>query len=130
MLETATRGLPPEARVVHAELTAWGHWARTAEERGFSPISPIGRMIEYGPLGAAQGGKPPVIMPPAIARIDGAIARLPPSEKSAVVAYYTHYEPVEASCKRWKKGSNVRAFQYVLRRARERLSYILELDRN
>lgn len=111
--------MEPHSREVHLRLEAWGRWAH--EGNGAWPsITPIGRMMEYGPLGAAQPGKPPITMPEEIAVTDAAVARLCVIDRRAIVAYYTREEPIEACAKRIRMS--VRHFQRVLWRARHRLA--------
>lgn len=108
-----------DTKLVHLRLEAWGEWAKQHESIGYPAITPIGRMMEYGPMGAAQEGRPPVSMPDEIAATDAAVARLGAIDRKAVTEYYTRWEAAEVIARRC--GLRVRQFQSVLRRARWRL---------
>ena len=114
-----------ETKAVHVMLEAWGKWARHAEGNGWSPITILGRLIECGPQGSAQPGKPPISMPDDIARIDGAVAKLGDIDKRTIIAYYTRWEPIEVLARRLSMRE--RQMRSVLQRARWRLTAYLGL---
>lgn len=113
-----------ESRLIHSRLESWARWARDfSEARAYPAVSVVGRMMEYGALGASQQGRPPVSMPDEIAAVDAAVARLGDIDQRAIKAYYLHWEPIENCAKRLRM--NVRPFQSLLRRARWRIAIIL-----
>jgi hypothetical protein len=80
-------------------------------------------MIEQGPRGASQQGRPPVEIPEAIAVVDAAVCRLGAVDRRVIQIYYLHWEPIEVMARR--SDMRVRQFQNILRRARWRiLGYI------
>ena len=117
--------MDPDTKIVHIRLEAWGRWSRDAQLRPFPSVSVIGRMMEYGALGAAQEGRPPVSMPDDIAAVDAAVARLWGIGKAAVVRYYTHSEPISVSARECRMKA--RQFQHVLNRARHLIGMWLQL---
>jgi DNA-directed RNA polymerase specialized sigma24 family protein len=116
-----------ESRFVHTRLEAWAQWAREFQEaRAYPSMSTVGRMMEYGALGASQEGRPPISMPDEIAEVDAAVARLCDMDNRAIKAYYLHWEPIENCAKRL--NMNVRPFQSLLRRARWRMTLFLHCE--
>lgn len=109
-----------DTKLVHALLEAWGRWAKDVDSRGWPPMTLLSRMIEFGPQGASQQGKPPISMPDEIARVDAAVGRLCEIDKRAVIAYYTRWEPMEVLAKRLHMRE--RQVRRVLDRARWRLA--------
>lgn len=108
--------------MVHMRLEAWGKWAH--ENTGaWPPQTLLGRMIEQGPMGAAQAGKPPISMPAEIAATDAAVARLGMIDRRALTDYYTRWEPLEVLARR--ASMRTRQLQRVLQRARWRVAVIL-----
>jgi len=120
----AANRMDPDTKVVHARLVAWAKWARE-NLHSFPPITILGRMIEYGALGAAQAGNPPVCIPDDIAAVDAAVSRLRPDHKETIIAYYTHWEAPEVTARRL--GMHYREMRAVLHRARHCLVYLLKL---
>lgn len=116
--------MDPETKLVHARLEEWGKWAKDiADSNGLPPITVIGRMMEYGPLGAAQAGRPPVSLPDRVAAIDGAVARLCEIDRRGIKEYYLKWQPIEVSARHLSKS--VRQFQTILKRARWRIAFDL-----
>jgi len=116
----AINAMDPDTKLIHAMLEAWGKWAKDMESHGWPAQTLLARMIEYGPQGASQQGRPPVAMPDEIAKTDAAVARLCVTDRRAVVAYYTRWEPPQIIAKRLHMRE--RQFRNVLQRARWRLS--------
>jgi len=112
-----------ESRAIHDLLEQWGKWALDSTLRAYPPITLLGRMIKYGPRGAAESGPPPVAMPSHIAAVDAAVAKLGEIDRKAIKAYYTREQPTEACAK--DCHMRVRQFQNVLRRARWRVAIFI-----
>ena len=112
--------MDPEGKRVHARLEAWARWSRDASLRALPAVSVIGRMMEYGALGAAQAGRPPISIPEEIALVDAAVARLESLDQRVLKAYYLHWETIETSAHRVHRS--VRQLQSLLKRARWRLA--------
>lgn len=121
----ALNHMDPDTKAVHLRLEAWGVWAHSHEVQAWPEMSVIGRMMKYGTLEAAHHTRAPISMPDEIAAVDAAVARLGDIDKRAIIAYYTHWEAVEATAKR--TGMRVRQLYNVLRRARWRLSGMLDV---
>jgi len=120
----AANRMDPDTKVVHARLMEWAKWARE-NLHALPPITLLGRMIEYGALGAAQSGTPPVTIPDHIAAVDAAVSRLRPDHKRTIIAYYTEWEAPEQLAKRL--GMEYREMRAVLHRARHCLVYLLKI---
>ena len=121
----AINAMDPDTKLIHAMLEAWGKWAKDMESHGWPAQTLLARMIEYGPQGASQQGRPPVAMPDEIAQIDAAVARLCQIDKNAVVAYYTRWEPPDVVAKRLRIKE--RELRRTLQRARWRLAAWLRI---
>ena len=121
----AMNAMDPDTMLVHAMLEAWGRWAKDMESHGWPLETILARMMEYGPQGAAQQGRPPISMPEDIARIDAAVAQLCVIDRRAVVAYYTRWEPPEAVARRLHIKE--RELRRTLQRARWRLAAWLRI---
>lgn len=109
-----------ETKVVHARLEAWGKWARDAGLRAWPAETLLARVMEQGPMGAGQQGRPPISMPDEIATIDAAVTRLGDIDRRVVQTYYLRWEPLEIMARR--HSLRARQFQNVLRRARWRIA--------
>jgi hypothetical protein len=116
-----------DTKAIHNRLECWGEWARSdGTGVGWPAATLLGRMIEFGPQGAAQEGRGPVDMPGEIAVTDAAVARLGVIDKSVIRAYYIHWAPPEVI---WKRCAGIRSFsqfKIVLRRARWRVGGFLD----
>jgi hypothetical protein len=110
--------MDPETKAVHIRLEQWG--AETRESlHGYPPVTMLGRLIEQGPMGAAQTGKPPVALSDAAARVDACVAKLCQIDQRALRAYYQGWMTVYELSR--KLSMRERQAQNVLRRARWRL---------
>ena len=120
----AINHMDPETKAVHLRLESWGAWAREGGTTCAWPARTIlGRLIEDGPSGAAQSGRPPVSMPEDIAAVDAAVAHLGDIDRKVVHTYYVGWLPIEAQARACHM--RVRMFQNVLRRARWRVGGFL-----
>lgn len=113
-----------ETKIVHERLEAWGRWARDSEVRAWPKTTLLGRVIEQGPMGASQQGKPPINIPDQVAVVDAAVCRLGAIDRGVIQTYYLRWEPIEVMARRHKM--RVRQFQNVLRRARWRILGFIE----
>lgn len=112
--------MDPDTKAVHIRLEAWASWAREGEVREYPSVSLLGRVIDQGLAGAGQHGRPPIVMPDPIARIDSAVARLGVIDRRVIEAYYVKpWQPPNVMARR--HGMRIRQFQNVLRRARWRI---------
>lgn len=123
----AMNHMDPETKMVHVRLEAWADWVRTELPREFPSITVLGRVIEQGALGAAQGTAAPINMPEAVAITEKAVLRLGQIDQKVIRAYYFNWAPVEMLARRVHMRR--REFENVLRRARWRVSgYINALE--
>jgi len=119
--------MDPETRATHARLEAWGKWARDSGIQAWPKRTMLGRMIEEGPSGASQQGKPPIAMPRDVADVDAAVGHLGAIDKQVIQTYYLRWEPKEVMARR--NSMRVRQFDNVLRRARWRITgYLAALN--
>jgi hypothetical protein len=119
--------MDPETKMVHSRLEKWGKWSRDCEARAWPEATMLGRLIEQGPMGAAQSGKPPISMPDDVAAVDAAVARLGDIDKGVIKSYYMRWETIETTARR--NGMRLRQLQNVLRRARWRVAiYLAGID--
>ena len=116
--------MDPDTRRVHLRLEEWGRWARDAEMRPWPRRTLLGRVIDQGPSGAGETGRPPIAMPDAIAVVDAAIAKLGAIDRGVVQTYYQRWEAPEVMARRLHM--RVRQFQSVLRRARWRIGGFID----
>lgn len=116
--------MDPETKRVHVRLEEWGKWARDAEIRPWPRRTLLGRVMDQGPSGAGESGRPPISMPNAIALVDAAVSRLGDIDRRVVQTYYLRWEPPEVMARR--VGMRLRQFQSVLRRARWRIGGYLD----
>jgi hypothetical protein len=113
-----------DTKAVHYRLEQWGKWSKDGEVRAWPSITPMGRMVEEGPHGAGQVGKPPISMPEPIAEVDAAVARLGQIDQRVIKQYYRYWEPTEVMARRL--GMRKRQFENVLRRSRWRILGFLD----
>jgi hypothetical protein len=109
-----------DTKLVHIRLEAWGHWSKSERLREYPQVTLLARVIEQGPMGASQSGRPPVTMPEAVAVTERAVLRCPQIDQRVLKVYYTEWAPVETMAR--KCSMRVKQFQNVLRRARWRVS--------
>lgn len=110
--------MDPETKAVHIRLEQWG--AETREDlHAFPPVTMLGRLIEQGPMGAGQTGKPPVALSDPAARVDACVAKLSGVDQRALRLYYQAWMGVEVLARELRMRE--RQAQNVLRRARWRL---------
>lgn len=111
--------MDPETRLVHSLLVEWGSVCRDTH-RAWSSGTVLSKLIEFGPMGAGQSGKPNETIPDRLAHVDAAVSRLGAIDKASIKEYYTRgEEPLEAVARRLRMRT--RELQNVLRRARWRI---------
>lgn len=111
--------MDPETKAVHIRLEQWG--AETRERgSGYPSITLLGRLMEQGPMGAGQEGRPPVALSEAAAHIDACVAKLCQIDQRALREYYQHQVGMYELSR--KLSMRERQAQNVLRRARWRLA--------
>jgi len=110
--------MDPETKAIHIRLEQWG--AETRERlSGFPETTLLGRLIEQGPMGAGQSGRPPVSLSGPAARIDTCVAKLCQIDQKALRTYYQRQLSREMLARELKMRE--RQAQNVLRRARWRV---------
>jgi hypothetical protein len=110
--------MDPETRAVHLRLEQWG--AETRENpSGYPPVTMLGRLMEQGPMGASQTGRPPVTLSEAASHIDVCVAKLCQIDQRALRFYYQAQISREMLAARLRMRE--RQAQNVLRRARWRV---------
>jgi hypothetical protein len=106
-----------ESKAAHIRLEQWGRETRDSLN-GYPPVTLLGRLIEQGPTGAGQTGRPPVALSELSAHADSCVAKLCQIDQRVLRYYYQHDEPMEALAR--KMSMRVRQAQNVLKRARWR----------
>jgi hypothetical protein len=127
MSERSTKAMnhmDPDTKFVHARLEEWARWAKESEIRAWPSITLLGRVIEQGPTGSGQSGRPPTDMPEQVASIDRAVCKLGDIDRGVVRTYYLKWEPINVMARR--NSMRVLQFQRVLRRARWRIMGYLD----
>lgn len=116
-------GRRPADADIHDRLVDWGRAVGGRQVAGDWPSTTIlGRLIEFGPMGAGQAGSTGPIGDPAIVDTEHAVARLPARYRRAVVDFYAGANRLNVSiCARRARCSN-RQFQDLLKHARIMLS--------
>jgi|GEM_PF-1260625 len=109
--------MDPETKEAHLRLEEWGRETRDASN-GYPSTTLLGRLIEQGPMGAGQSGKPPVSLSESASRADACVAKLCQIDQRVLRYYYQHWVGVEEVAKFMRM--RVRQAQNVLRRARWR----------
>jgi DNA-directed RNA polymerase specialized sigma24 family protein len=107
-----------ETKVIHLRLELWGRETRN-RLNGWPETTLLGRLIEQGPMGAPQAGRPPTDLSEPSARVDGCVAKLPQIDQRVLRTYYQRQlsrEDLGRVC-----GMRERQAQNVLRRARWRV---------
>jgi hypothetical protein len=116
--------MDPETRAVHLRLERWGKVTRAGIDNGWPPSTMLGRMIDQGPMGAAQTGRPPTALSEDDQRTDAAVAKLCEIDRRAITMYYQRWISIEVLAK--GLHMRVRQAQNVLRRARWRVGAHLD----
>lgn len=118
--------MDPETKAIHLRLERWGEETRESIS-GYPPVTMLGRLIEQGPMGAAQTGKPPVALSDAAARVDACVAKLCQIDQRVLRHYYQGWMTVYELSR--KMSMRERQAQNVLRRARWRLgAHLLAME--
>lgn len=124
MRDVRANRMDTDTRIVHERLEQWGRWAKESEAKAWPESTLLGRVIEQGANGASQQGRPPIMIPEAVAAVDAAVCRLAGVDRAVIQTYYLRWEPVEVMARRHQM--RVRQFQHVLRRARWRILGFLD----
>lgn len=112
----AMNHMDPETKLIHADLEVWGKETRDRAENGLPAVTILGRLIDQGPMGAGQTGRPTSDLSPRSALIDACVARLWGIGKRCIKRYYQSWEPMEVMAR--KEGISVSQMKDVLRRSR------------
>jgi hypothetical protein len=112
----AMNHMDPDTKLIHADLEVWGRETRDREENGLPAVTILGRLIDQGPMGAGQTGRPISDLSPRSALIDMCVARLWKVGQCCIKRYYRSWEPMEIMAK--KEGISVSKMKEVLRRSR------------
>ena len=115
--------IPPNELGLHRKLEEWGSWARECEVAGYPPVTLLGRLIEFGAIGASHPSEPPISIPQSVALIDSAVAKLEATLRSCLIAYYTHWESIGVSARR--VGLDEHRFAAMIGRARKQLLILI-----
>lgn len=108
-----------DTKRVHLRLEEWANAVGSDQLNGWPKVTMLGRLIEQGPMGASQQGKPPVSISDAVAIVDAAVARLGEVDRKVIRSYYLHCDSTEVNARR--VNMRVMQFNNVLKRARWRL---------
>ena len=120
------RPVMADLRLVDERLAAWGDWARSASsDNGWPPRTMLGKVIEEGFTGAAQGGPPPTQIPEAVAETDRAIAQLPPKYLRVVKIWYASSVRYNQCAGAKLARMDTRRFRQILQVARELVKHNL-----
>lgn len=120
---TQRAGRRPADAAIHDRLVDWGRAVGGRQLAGDWPSTTLlGRLIEFGPMGAGQPGALAPLGDPVIVDTEHAIARLPQRYRKAIVDFYASVNRLNTSlCARRARCSN-RQFQDLLKHARMMLS--------
>lgn len=117
----------PEAHrsEIDVALEAWGRWARSALSGiGWSPISLLARVIEYGVRGAAQSAGVRILEIDSMCElVDKAILRLDETQREVILRTYLTHEPSQITAQ--KCGLTYGYYRNVLSKARMRIGDML-----
>lgn len=84
---TLKNGVPAEVEWL---MQCWARGARKmAKELNWPASTVLARIIEYGPLGASNSGKPPTALSSDEEEIDKILSKMPPQLKKVIVTHYT-----------------------------------------
>ena len=110
-----------ESKEAHAALEMWARWAGSAfSALGYSRVSIIAKLIEFGPLGAAGSfGPVPVEIDTTCEVVDRAILRLDSTEREVIYRTYLHNDAAQVTAK--KCGLTYGYYREVLAKARQRV---------
>lgn len=111
--------MDPETKAIHIRLEQWGLETRDSLN-GYPSITLLGRLIEQGPMGAGQQGKPPVDLSEAAAHVDACVGKLCQIDQRVLKFYYQ--AQISRDVLAHKMRMRERQAQNVLRRARWRLA--------
>lgn len=107
-----------ETKIIHIRLEQWG--AETRERiAGWPEKTLLGRLIEQGPMGAGQEGRPPVVLSEPAAHVDVCVARCCQIDQRALRLYYQGWMAMSELAEKLRMRE--RQAQNVLRRARWRV---------
>lgn len=116
----ALNAMDADTKRIHLRLEAWAHAVGDDTANAWPRVTLLGRLIEQGPTGASQSGRPPVAMSDEVAVVDAAVARLGDIDRAVIKSYYMHWVSTEINARRLKM--RVAQFRNVLTRARWRLT--------
>lgn len=120
----AMNKMDPETKVIHVRLEVWARWAKANPElRAFPESTLLGKVVEFGIAGAAQGGAP-VTMSDAVQITERAVNKLGEIDRKVIISYYMKWQPIESLARMCRMRT--REFQNVLRRARFRVRCYVE----
>lgn len=109
-----------DTKRVHLRLEEWALTVGDDTANAWPKVTLLGRLIEQGPNGASQSGRPPVAMSDAVAVVDAAVAKLGDIDRKVIKIYYLHWASIEAMA--GLAGMRIPQFRNVLKRARWRLT--------
>ncbi len=87
----------------------------------------LGRLIEQGPTGAGQQGRPPISIPEPIARVDAAVGQLIGIERSIICIRYVYCPHLSAEQQRKKLNMSEHRWVTKLRNARRAIKVAIDV---
>lgn len=115
--------MDPQTKLTHLRLESWGRATRGHEGVGWPAATLLARMIEQGPMGASQQGRPPVDLCDRDAKTDAAVARLGVIDQKVARDYYQGWFTISMLARRHRMRE--RQVQNILRRIRDRVGGFL-----
>lgn len=115
----AVSHMSPETRYVHARLEEWAAHNRDRFAQAWPAVTVLGRVAEFGPMGASQGSQAPDNVPQSVTNIERAVLKLGEIDRKVITQYYTRWSMLRIMAR--KCGMRDREFQRVLDRARFRI---------
>lgn len=121
-------GITPKPDFAFADY-ALERWARKSandlQPLSWPPITVLGRVIEFGISGAAQGGARVMEIDEVFQATDRAVARLRPRERLVVTTHYSGVWKTSKECAR-KTNMSPETFRLILHYARGKVQAYLE----
>lgn len=112
--------MSPETMYLHHRLDRWGQFYRDSVLHALPGVTLLGRVIEYGPMGASQGsGGSTLSVPQDVANVELAYLSCGEIQKEALRSYYLMGGPLEVMARRC--GMKVLEFQRALGKGRVRV---------
>jgi len=95
----AMNRMDPATKFIHSLLEQWGKEVRERDAGSLPPNTLLGRVIEQGPSGAIQAGRPPVSLSLQSEHIEACWLKLWKKGQRCIKRYYTNWAPMEVMAK-------------------------------